>query len=520
MEIAWRRRTRAVCCLGWAVLVAAPLGSTIHAQDAKPTAAQAEETVGSTMTLEEIQNGGKPKTAVEDEGVKPRLITTAAEPIPALRYRFWPSEQELKAGDAKVFFFRTAVSFNSASREKQLNEYFAKWEEAREAGKDLPILEIRKALQPYRLQFDELETMSLCDHQDLDMQLRELRGADVYMILLEEVQVARNIAKLLRWRMAEQAAAGDWDGFTRTTRTGYRLARLISTGDTLIHSLVGIAITAIITEEVQRAAQHKDSPNFYWALASLPRPMFDLRSALELETSIVDRVFPFLAECRKGPLPEKVVQEQWEAMQKVLFNIEADTSFAFSVVGALSVEKAKANLLQRGWKEESFKAYPVMQLVLIDLDDSMREKGDMAMKYFLLPDDVALQARINENKAFEKWVKEERSLASLVAGLLFPAIAQVSNSATRSEYIINGAMNKEAIRMYVAIHSELPKNLDALEPVPALPNPYTHKPYELVVKPTSRNNLVEVEIKGEVPGISAPYVTWVSPFLIEVKSQK
>jgi hypothetical protein len=144
----------------------------------------------------------------------------------------------------------------------------------------------------------------------------------------------------------------------------------------------------------------------------------------------------------------------------------------------------------------------------------------MAMKYFLLPDDVALQARINENKAFEKWLKEEKSLASLVAGLLFPAIAQVSNAATRSEYIINGAMNKEAIRMYVAIHSELPKNLDALEPVPALPNPYTHKPYELVVKPTSRNNLVEVEIKGEVPGISAPYVTWVSPFLIEVKSQK
>lgn len=520
MRNSWRRKAGVACCLGWAVFIVAPQGDRLIAQEASSAAAQVEEQVGSTMTLEELRNGGKPKSAVVEDSQKPRLITAAAEPVPALRYRFWPSEQELKSGDAKVYFFRSAVSFNSPGREKQLSEYFAKWEEARESGKDPSVHEIRKALQPYRLQFDELEMMSLCDHQDLDMQLRNLRGADVYMILLEEVQIARNIAKLLRWRMAEQAAAGDWDGFARTTRTGYRLASLISTGDSLIHHLVGIAITGIITDEVQRGAQHQGAPNFYWALASLPRPMFNLRPALELEMSIVSRVFPFLAECRNGPLPERIVQQHWEAMQEVWRSIDVDFSAAASVVGALSIEKAKANLLQRGWKVESFKDYPAMQLVLIDLDDTLRERGDRAMKYYLLPDSITQSVRAKENEDFEEWLKEDKSLPSLVARTLFPAIAQVSSAATRSEYIINGAMNKEALRMHVEKHGQLPKSLAELESVPALPNPYTQKPFELMMKPTAMKGLVEVEITGEVPGIPTPYVTWISPFLIEVKNQE
>lgn len=505
--------------LGWGAILATSAFGQLAAQEPQGGASKDDGALGSTLTLEELRNGGKPKPKAEEVS-KARLITAAPEPVPALRYRFWPAEQDLKAGDAKVFFFRTAVSFNSAEREKQLDEYFNKWEEAREAGQEVPAQEIRNALEPYRLQFDELETMSLCDHQDLDMQLRDLRGSDVYMILLEEVQVARSIARLLRWRMAEQAAAGDWDGFVRTTRTGYRLAKLISTGDTLIHSLVGIAITGIITEEVQRAAQHKGCPNFYWALASLPRPMFDLRPALELETSIVGRVFPFLSECRQGPLPEAVVQEKWEAMQKSLLAIDSNVSAASSLVGALSIDKAKANLLERGWKEESFKDYPVMQLVLIDLDDTMREKGDMAMKYFLLPDDVAEDARKRENEALEKWLKENTTLANFVARTLFPAITQVSNAAKRTEHALNGAMNKEAIRMHVSKHGTLPASLDQLDVVPALRNPYTNKPFELVVKPTQMKNMVEVTIQGEVTGIPQQYVTWVTPFLIEINSEK
>jgi len=519
MKQNWLRRWTNLVCVGCSIGLLTHFGEKLAAQETEPAVAQEAAEVGSTMTLEELRNGGKPKPAV-DEGPKARLITSAAEPIPALRYRFWPSEQELIAGDAKVYFFRNAVSFNSTERNKQLNELFLKWEGEREAGREPSPIEIRNALLAYRLQFDELETMSLCDHQDLDMQLRNLRGSDVYAILLEEVQISRNIAKLLRWRMAAQAAGGDWDGFSRSARTGYRLAYLVSTGDTLIHNLVGIAITAIITDEVQRAAQHKGAPNFYWALASLPRPMFNLRPALELETSIVERVFPFLAECRKGPLPESTVQTYWESMQKTFREVDQNFMATVGIVGALSVEEAKANLLKRGWKPESFKDYPVMQLVLIDLDDTMREQGNRAMKYFLIDDSIADKARTKEYAEFEKWLNSNNSLASHVARLLFPAIMQVSNAARRVDYILNGAMTKEAIRMHVDQTGTLPDSLDALETVPALLNPYNGKSFELVVKPTQQKNVVEVALKGEVPGIAPAYVNWVSPFLIEINAKK
>jgi len=506
--------------LGCGIWLMSSSHGSLSAQEVASGKEGGKANLGSTMTLEELKNGGKPVASVEQQTNRPRLLTSAAEPIPALRYRFWPAAQELKSGDAKVHFFRMAVSFNSGQRSDEMRKYNLKWEELRDAGQEVPVHEIRKLFEPYRLHFEELETMSLCDRQTLDMQIRDLRGADVYSITLEEIQVARDLARLLRWRMAEQAAAGDWDGFTRTARTGYRLAVLVASGDTLIHNLVGIAIAQMITAEVQRGGGYKDSPNFYWALASLPRPMFNLRTSLELETSIVGRAFPFLAECRKAPLSESVIQSHWETMQKTLRDLSVDFSRQADLIAALNVETVKANLLRRGWKEESFKDYPTMQLVLIDLDDSMREVEGMALKYFLLPDSVGQPARIRENEAFEKWLKENKSLASLLAGMLFPALMPADGAAKRIEYVINSAMNREALRMHVAKHGILPASMDALDPVPALPNPFTNRPFELSVKPTGDTKRVEVTLRGEVPGFTPEQMFWVYPFLIELNEKQ
>lgn len=494
------------------------VGAGSWAQEPTSQGDASDTALGSTATLEEVQNGGKPQEPAKQEK-KARLLTAAAEPVPALRYRFWPAAQELKGGDAKIHFFRTIVAIASSERVNLLDELDSKWNELREAGKEIPVHEIRDSQEPFRLQFDELETMSLCDRQNLDMQIRDLRGPDVYRITLEEVQFARSIARMLKWRMVEQAAAGDWDSFTRTARIGYRLACLVSTGDTLIHNLVGIAIASVITAEVQRGGNYKDSPNFYWSFASLPRPMFNLRTSLELEMSIGERVFPFLSECRRGPLPEVVVQQHWETMQKTLRDIELDLSSSAGLVGALNVDLVKANLLQRGWKEESFKDYPIMQLVLIDFDHTMQEMGDRAMKFYLLPDSVTESVRARESEAFEKWLQEDKSLAAIVARMLFPALKAADQAVKRSEYIINGAMNREALRMHLAKYGELPKSLEVLDVVPALPNPYNHRPFELVVKPTQKNDLVEVVLRGEVPG---PQVVsdWVQPFLVELKNNK
>jgi hypothetical protein len=161
-----------------------------------------------------------------------------------------------------------------------------------------------------------------------------------------------------------------------------------------------------------------------------------------------------------------------------------------------------------------------MQLVLLDMDDTLRQQGNNAMKYFLIDDAAADKARLKSYEEFEQWLKADKSLASHVARLLFPAIMQVSNAARRVDYILNGAMNKEAIRMHVDKVGVLPDSLEKLEVVPALLNPYTNKPYELVVKPTQNKNIMEVVVSGEVPGILPMYANWVTPFLIEVNAQK
>jgi hypothetical protein len=85
-------------------------------------------------------------------------------------------------------------------------------------------------------------------------------------------------------------------------------------------------------------------------------------------------------------------------------------------------------------------------------------------------------------------------------------------------------MNREALRMHVAKHGALPESMAALDPVPALPNPFTNRPFELSVKPTGDNTTgdnkrVEVSLLGEVPGFTAEQVTWIYPFLIELNQK-
>ena len=108
----------------------------------------------------------------------------------------------------------------------------------------------------------------------------------------------------LRFRVKLELAEGRFDDALRTLQTGFQMARHVGEGPTLIQSLVGLAFAAIIVDAAAEWGTAPGSPNLYWALATLPNPLIDLRATVAGEAEVMANTFPPFREFEKGPVSE------------------------------------------------------------------------------------------------------------------------------------------------------------------------------------------------------------------------
>lgn len=79
-----------------------------------------------------------------------------------------------------------------------------------------------------------------------------------------------------------------YDSAIRTVQTGVGMARHIADGPTLIHGLVGVAVGTLALKEAEYLIQAPDSPNLYWALEGLPKPLIDLSNQMDAEMGDIE----------------------------------------------------------------------------------------------------------------------------------------------------------------------------------------------------------------------------------------
>src|SRR4029077_20123112 len=135
-----------------------------------------------------------------------------------------------------------------------------------------------------------------CDW-DLDRRI----DAEGIGVLLPEVQKLRELARLLSLRCRLYLVEGKIDAALRDVQTGFALSRHAGNGSTLIQSLVGMAIFQVFANRLEQIIATPKSPNMYWALTALPRPLFDMRHALEGEMRSLEGTLPMLRELDKRP---------------------------------------------------------------------------------------------------------------------------------------------------------------------------------------------------------------------------
>ena len=90
----------------------------------------------------------------------------------------------------------------------------------------------------------------------------------------------RNLSYIIRLWARLETARGGYDGALLAMQTGFGMARHLGQAPISLQVQVASALGEVTCREVDQFIQCKDSPNLYWALANLPRPLVGMEKAI------------------------------------------------------------------------------------------------------------------------------------------------------------------------------------------------------------------------------------------------
>src|SRR5579872_4897748 len=226
-------------------------------------------------------------------------VTPRAASTPSFKYRLFPLSSELKEGNAVPIYLRLVHEQNDAAR-KYWSETPLAWNSS--PIDKIPLDEADKFLQRMSYQLKQIEFGARRRTAEWNYTL-ELENP--ISLLLPDVQWMRNYAPMLILQSRVAIAKGDFSAAAHHLETGFAFSRHVGDGPTLINRLVGIALAMQFASTVGDYIERPDAPNLYWSLTALPRPMIDLRSAIEWEYRMLEMLIPELDDLDRDRTPEQ-----------------------------------------------------------------------------------------------------------------------------------------------------------------------------------------------------------------------
>lgn len=451
-------------------------------------------TVMSTPAMMMAQEPAEEKQPKANPTVKKLSVSITPAPVPSLKYPLLPPERELRRGNAVVDYYRAFLHLPRRTgndvQDKAFNEYLTKlrvkpldeWSEK----------ELAETLNGCRLSLQALDVASRYDQTDWQFEAyyEPKPGGQVFdpsnshFELITDQNAPRELATFNRYRIRQELLNKDWAKANQALQAGIRLGKDIAEGPTMIRMLVGQAIIAVSLDGVLDWIGQPDSPNLYWSLNALPRPIFDPMPGLEGEFNYIRLSMPISKEFSQGVLKaERAYQLLGEAGK--LFK-PADGPFkAGSLLDGVGVglyvsanaADSRKRLLELGQDEEFVKQITEPQAVGLRLLLEQEQDWDDIQSAFRLP--YAKGA-----KKFEQLIARGKARQrtadpiQTVSAMTFTSFQKVYFSRIRTQRLLDAYQVIEAVKLHAAMnHSQLPETLADLELwIPD--DPYTGKPFE------------------------------------------
>ncbi len=183
----------------------------------------------------------------------------------AQKYQLLPKAEELIEAGAAPLYIKAIESLPQNLDIDQINQW-------RKTPLDkFPQKQVQTVLEKFKPTYQLLEQAARCERCDWTYDA------------LQKLTQYRNIAFILTLQIHSEIAQGRYDSAIDTMRTGFALAKNLSKEPMLIPGLVAVAISAVISQQIDQFVQRPDAPNLYHALRDLPQPFIDLSEQLEIE---------------------------------------------------------------------------------------------------------------------------------------------------------------------------------------------------------------------------------------------
>src|SRR5262249_15287714 len=258
----------------------------------------------------------------DDEPLIYRMtVSAAAEPKPALKYRFLVPAAEQIHGNAATLLYKSMTlvgphneidATEATMRDDEKNRLF--WEAPLDEFPQKQAEDITRWLGEGTGYGTWLRQAARCDYCDWEESIRE-QGITTP---LPQAQYSRGLANVLALRARLQIVQHHPDEAIENLRIGYVLGHDIAKGPTVIHCLIGIAIQNIMDDQARTLIASENSPNLYWALTDLSSHPIDFRDALSFESKLWEYTIHEMPDLDKRAFSAEEALRVAEELQKAI----------------------------------------------------------------------------------------------------------------------------------------------------------------------------------------------------------
>ena len=406
----------------------------------------------------------------------PILLDPAAPPSPALRYRLLPDFAQQTSGNAApVYVVAFAILPRDAAAADRLGALLSVPLDQLRAKDVAPLL------KDYEGAFEQLRLAEQRDHCRWGLPYREQGPRTQLPFLTSSRKLAVALAVRARWQISQR----EYDDAIETLKSGFALARAVETDAMLMQCMVGVGDDKMMLDVVAELQQSPGAPNLYWALANLPTPLVDARSAFAIQRLWSMEQVPVLAGQRVEQIDSKILRDFYyriRGQEDQSQDAPLEARVAKWMVTVAHYCAARQYLSSVGVQNDALDQMPAESLLAIDWIHEAQTWNDDVYKWLALP---YWQSHAAIEKAEENLAASDSAQANPLMSFS-PGVAAALKQIAQVERQRAMLQTIESIRAYAKLHSgKLPQSLDDLTETPAPPDPMTGKPFEYRADGTS-----------------------------------
>src|SRR5262249_50405450 len=247
----------------------------------------------------------KDQKSADETKVAHFVLHPADVPYVPLKYRMLPTFIEQTPGNAATHYFRAAEMWANHPPYQSAKDKISDWCE-------LPLDKLRSNQEAQdffngcpTMHWDVMRLAAHRDHCDWELPIREYHISTH----IPELQKIRDLARLIAFKARIEMSRGQIDDALDTLKTGMSMARHAGQGQTLVNSLVAVAMEGMMLNQLGELIENPKCPNLYWTLSVLPDPFIDMHANLDAENDFVYLLLPELRDIRTA----RRTDTEWDA---------------------------------------------------------------------------------------------------------------------------------------------------------------------------------------------------------------